>query len=192
MTDPTLSALLDARRPTRADARRNFDALVVAGRDAFAEHGVDASLEDIARRAGVGIGTLYRNFPTRDALVEAVYLDEVAGVASFADELGDLPPFDALAAWLRRFADYASRKRVLLEGLNRDSELLQTCRNVMYQSGEPLLRRAQAAGVVRDDIGIDDAVRLVAGVAGVAFPSAEQRERVVDLALDGLRARPTG
>ena len=190
MTDPALRALLDERRPTRADARRNFDALIEAGRAAFTDDGLDASLEDIARRAGVGIGTLYRNFPTRDALVEAVYLDEVAGVASFADELGDLASFDALAAWLRRFADYASRKKVLLEGLNRDSELLQTCRNVMYESGEPLLRRAQAAGVVRDDIAIDDAVRLVAGVAGVAFPDAEQRERVVDLALDGLRARP--
>ncbi len=189
MTDPALRALLDERRPTRADARRNFDALIEAGREAFAEHGVDASLEDIARRAGVGIGTLYRNFPTRDALVEAVYLDEVAGVASFADELDELPPFDALAAWLRRFADYASRKRVLLDGLNRDSELLQTCREVMYQSGEPLLRRAQTAGLVRADIGIDDAVRLVAGVAGVAFPSPEQRERVVDMALDGLRTR---
>ena len=189
MTDTALRALLDERRPTRADARRNFDALVEAGREAFAEHGVDASLEDIARRAGVGIGTLYRNFPTRDALVEAVYLDEVAGVASFAEELGDAPPFDALAAWLRRFADYASRKRVLLDGLNRDSELLQTCRSVMYESGEPLLRRAQAAGAVRDDISIDDAVRLVAGVAGVAFPGPDQRDRVIDMALDGLRTR---
>jgi len=189
VTDPALRALLDERRPTRADARRNFDALIEAGREAFAEHGVDASLEDVARRAGVGIGTLYRNFPTRDALVEAVYLDEVAGVASFADELGDLEAFDALAAWLRRFADYASRKRVLLDGLNRDSELLQTCRAVMYQSGEPLLRQAQAAGLVRSDIGIDDAVRLVAGVAGVAFPSPGQRDRVVEMALDGLRTR---
>jgi len=189
LTDPALRALLDERRPTRADARRNFDALIEAGRTAFADDGLDASLEDIARRAGVGIGTLYRNFPTRDALVEAVYLDEVAGVASFADELDDLPPFDALAAWLRRFADYASRKKVLLEGLNRDSELLQTCRSIMYQSGEPLLRRAQEVGEVRPDIAIDDAVRLVAGVAGVAFPDAEQRERVVDMALDGLRTR---
>ncbi|GAA2041498.1 TetR/AcrR family transcriptional regulator [Agromyces tropicus] len=189
MTDQALSALLDARRPTRADARRNFDALVVAGKEAFAEHGVDASLEDIARRAGVGIGTLYRNFPTRDALVEAVYLDEVAAVASFGDELEAREPFEALAAWLRRFADYASRKKVLLDGLNRDSELLQTCRTLMYRSGEPLLERAQAAGAVRSDVAIDDAIRLVAGVAGVAFPSEEQRERVVDLALDGLRAR---
>ena len=187
MMQPTVRPTV--RRPQRADARRNFDALLAAARAAFAEHGTSASLEDIARRAGVGIGTLYRNFPTRDALVEAVYLDEVAGVASFAEELDDLPPFEALAAWLRRFADYASRKKVLLEGLNRDSELLATCREVMYESGEPLLRRAQSVGLVRDDIAIDDAVRLVAGVAGVAFPTPGQRERVVDMALDGLRTR---
>ena len=192
MTAPSfpVTEIVASRRPHRKDAARNYDALLAAAREAFAEHGSEASLEDIARRAGVGIGTLYRNFPTRDALVEAVYLDEVAGVASLADELDDdLSPFDALAAWLRRFADYASRKRVLIEGLNRDSELLQTCREVVYQSGEPLLRRAQSAGMVRADIGIDDAVRLVAGVAGVAFPTPEQRERVVDMALDGLRTR---
>lgn len=189
MTDPTLTALLDARRPTRADARRNFDALVTSAGDAFGEHGVNASLEDIARRAGVGIGTLYRNFPTRDTLVEAVYLAEVAGVATYADELDDLDPFDALTAWLRRFADYASRKRVLLECLNRDSDLLQACRTVMYESGEPLLRRAQDAGEVRPDIAIDDAVRLIAGVAGVAFPDDEQRDRVMGMAIDGLRVR---
>ena len=110
-------------------------------------------------------------------------------MAGYADELGDAPPFDALAGWLRRFADYAGRKKVLLDGLNRDSELLATCRGIMYESGEPLLRRAQESGEVRPDIGIDDAVRLVAGVAGVAFRDAEQRDRVVELALDGLRNR---
>ncbi|MCU1439163.1 MAG: TetR/AcrR family transcriptional regulator [Rhodoglobus sp.] len=189
MTSPQLRTLLDERRPTRSDARRNFDALVNAAREAFAENGVDASLEDIARRAGVGIGTLYRNFPTRDALVEAVYLEEVAAVAMYADELGGLPPFEAVGAWLRRFADYASRKKVLLEGLNRESDLLRACRVVMYESGTPLLTRAQEAGEIRADIQIDDAVRLVAGVAGVAFPDPGQRERVIDMALDGLRTR---
>jgi AcrR family transcriptional regulator len=183
-----LEALLEERRPTRADARRNFDALVEAARAAFAEHGLEASLEDIARRAGVGIGTLYRNFPTRDALVEAVYLEEVAGMALYADELGDREPFDALSAWLRRFAEYASAKKVLLEGLNRESSLLQSCRGVVYRSGEPLLEAAQSAGVARTGITIDDTVRLVSGVAGVAFPEPGQRDRVIGLALDGLRA----
>lgn len=189
MTSPELTALLDERRPKRADARRNFDALVEAARDAFAADGVDASLEDIARRAGVGIGTLYRNFPTRDTLVEAVYLEEVAGVAAYAEGLDGKPPFEAVAAWLRRFAEYAATKKVLLAGFNSESTLLQSCRSVVYESGEPLLRRAQAAGEMRSDVQIDDAVRLVAGVAGVAFPDAAQRDRLIDVALDGLRAR---
>ncbi|MEP6480351.1 MAG: helix-turn-helix domain-containing protein [Rhodoglobus sp.] len=189
MTNEELTALLDERRPKRADARRNFDALVEAARDAFAADGVDASLEDIARRAGVGIGTLYRNFPTRDALVEAVYLEEVAGVAAYAEGLDDRQPFEAMAAWLRRFADYAATKKVLLTGFNSDSTLLQSCRGVVFASGEPLLKRAQAAGEVRPDVAIDDAVRLVSGVAGVEFPEPGQRDRVIDVALDGLRAR---
>lgn len=188
MDNPELTALLDERRPKRADARRNFDALVEAARDAFAADGVHASLEDIARRASVGIGTLYRNFPTRDALVEAVYLEEVAGVAAYADSLEGQDPFEALVAWLRRFADYAGTKKVLLDGLNRQSPLLQSCRVVVYDSGEPLLRRAQDSGAVRDDVTIDDAVRLISGVAGVAFVDADQRDRVIDVALDGLRA----
>lgn len=189
MNNPELTALLEERRPKRADARRNFDALVEAGRDAFAADGSDASLEDIARRAGVGIGTLYRNFPTRDALVEAVYLEEVAGVAAYAEALDDKPPFEAVTAWLRRFAEYASTKKVLLAGFNGDSPLLQSCRSVVYGSGEPLLTRAQRAGEVRTDVKIDDVVRLVSGVAGVAFPDKGQRDRVIDVALDGLRAR---
>jgi len=189
MTSPELTALLEGRRPKRADARRNFDALVEAGRAAFTADGVDASLEDIAKRAGVGIGTLYRNFPTRDALVEAVYLEEVAGVTAYAEGLDDKPPFDAVAAWLRRFAEYASTKKVLLAGFNGSSPLLQSCRAVVYGSGEPLLKRAQDAGEVRSDIKIDDAVRLVSGVAGVAFAEPGQRDRVIDIALDGLRAR---
>src|SRR5258705_12908209 len=95
---------LPTRRPTRADARRNFDRLVTAAREAFAEHGTATSLEEIARRAGVGIGTLYRHFPSRSALLEAVYVDEIQSVCDraygFADRLG---PFEALAAWLKSF-----------------------------------------------------------------------------------------
>jgi AcrR family transcriptional regulator len=189
MTTSELAVLLSERRPQRADARRNFDALVEAARAVFAEDGVTASLEEIARRAGVGIGTLYRNFATRDALVEAVYLEEVAAVAAYADTLVDREPFDAVAAWLRRFAEYASTKKVLLDGLNRESPLLQSCRTVMHDSGLPLLERAQDAGELRADVSVDDVIRLVSGVAGVAFPEEGQRDRVIDVALDGLRAR---
>jgi AcrR family transcriptional regulator len=190
VTDIEFAALLHERRPQRADARRNFDALVEAGREVFGEAGVTASLEEIARRAGVGIGTLYRNFASRDALVEAVYLEEVASVVTYAEGLGDAAPFDSLTAWLRRFADYASTKKVLLEGLNRESPLLQSCRGVMYQAGEPLLARAQNSGDLRKDVAIDDVVRLVSGVSGVAFPDTAQRDRVLSIAIDGLRARP--
>ena len=189
MSNPELTALIEERRPKRSDAARNFDALIAAAREAFADHGVDASLEDIARRAGVGIGTLYRNFPTRDALVEAVYLEEVAGVAAYAESLESREPFDAVAAWLRRFAEYAATKKVLLAGFNSESTILQSCRTVVYDSGEPLLERAQATGAVRPDVEIGDVVRLVAGVAGVAFTDAAQRDRVMDVAIDGLRVR---
>ncbi|KAB1941881.1 TetR/AcrR family transcriptional regulator [Micromonospora sp. ALFpr18c] len=177
-----------AQRPKRADARRNYDALVAAARDAFAEHGAAASLEDVARRAGVGIGTLYRNFPTRRHLFEAVYVEEVRALSRSAEDLAELPPWDALVAWLHRFVAYVATKRALAEQLLHDSEIFQSCRTEIYAAGEPLMRRAQAAGVVRDDIAFDDVVRLISGLTMAQFPSPEQRDRVLGVALDGLRA----
>src|SRR6478609_131835 len=94
------------QRPKRADARRNYDALVAAAREAFTERDQSASLEDIARRAGVGIGTLYRHFPTRADLIEAVYVEEVEALCRSADDLVDAPPWDALVGWLHRFIGY--------------------------------------------------------------------------------------
>src|SRR5262245_58081531 len=88
-----------ARRPKRADARRNYEKLVVAAREAFAEDGTAASLEDIARRAGVGIGTLYRHFPTRQDLLEAAYVEEVEAISRSAEDLAELPPWEALVVW---------------------------------------------------------------------------------------------
>ncbi|CCH20156.1 TetR/AcrR family transcriptional regulator [Micromonospora lupini] len=177
-----------AQRPKRADARRNYDALVVAARDAFAENGAAASLEDVARRAGVGIGTLYRNFPTRRHLFEAVYVEEVRALSNSAADLAELPPWDALVAWLHRFVAYVATKRALAEQLLHDSEIFASCRTEIYAAGEPLMRRAQAAGVVRDDIGFDDVVRLISGLTMAQFPGPEQRDRVLGVALDGLRA----
>jgi AcrR family transcriptional regulator len=179
---------LDARRPQRADAARNFDALVAAGREAFAEQGSAASLEDIARRAGVGIGTLYRNFPTRDDLIETLYLGEVDALVHAADDVADLPPWDALRAWLDRFVAYVGTKHALLEGLNRRSSVLTECRTIMLSAGEPLLQRAQAAGEVAPEITIGDVVKLVSGVAAVAsFDDDAQRTRVLDLAINAIR-----
>ena len=180
---------LGVARPQRADARRNFDALLTAAREAFAEQGPGAPLEDIARRAGVGIGTLYRNFPTRDALVEAVYIDELAAVVRAAGEAGTLEPWEAMEAWLRRFVTYVGTKRALVDGLNKDSPVLLSCRTSLYDAGEPLLRRAQAAGELRDDATIGDVIRMVSGIAGVAFDDDAQRDRVIAMAVDGLRSR---
>ncbi|GAA1440363.1 TetR/AcrR family transcriptional regulator [Leifsonia poae] len=174
-------------RPQRADARRNFDALLAAARDGFAANGTSASLEEIARQAGVGIGTLYRNFPTRDALVEAVYVDEVESVVRAASEAASLEPWDAFDTWLHRFITYVGTKKALVDGLNKDSPVLLTCRTSLYSAGEPLLKRAQAAGVVREDTEIGDVVRMISGIASVAFDDDAQRDRVIDLAVDGLR-----
>jgi AcrR family transcriptional regulator len=181
-------SVLDTRRPRRADAARNFDALVEAGRAAFAQDGSAASLEDIARRAGVGIGTLYRNFPTRDDLIETLYIREVEALAQAADEVSALDPWDALAAWLDRFVQYVGTKHALLDSLNRESTVLLECRALMFDAGEPLLVRAQEAGVVDPDISISDVVRLVSGVAAVSsYENEEQRRRVLSLAIRGIR-----
>jgi AcrR family transcriptional regulator len=186
MTDVAVEAGLT--RPLRADARRNFDALVTAAREVFSEQGTSASLEEIARRAEVGIGTLYRHFPTRDALVEAVYVDEVARMVSDAEAIAGHEPWEALELWMRRLVGYVSAKRVLIEGLNRESKVLINCRAILHGSGRPILERAQQAGVARPDVKVEDAMRLVQGLAAVAFPSDDDRDRVVGLAIDGLRA----
>jgi AcrR family transcriptional regulator len=179
------------RRPHRADARRNFDALLRAAAEAFGQHGMEASLEDIARRAGVGIGTLYRNFPTRQDLFEAVYVGEVEALCRQAEEVAELPPWDALVAWLHRFVSYAATKRAIYESLNRESEMFRSCREAMYAAGRPLLARAQESGDARPDVSFDDLLRMITGITATGFVDDEQRERVLGIAFDGLRARPT-
>jgi AcrR family transcriptional regulator len=175
------------RRPQRADARRNFEALLAAAREAFAENGTEASLEDIARRAGVGIGTLYRNFPTRDDLFRSVYVEEIAQLAAVAAQVADQPPWEAITIWLQRFVGYAATKRAIYEALNRDSEMFRSCREIMYEAGEPLFVRAQEAGAVRADASFDDVLRMVAGLVSAGYVDEAQRERVLGYALDGIR-----
>ncbi|WP_030618005.1 TetR/AcrR family transcriptional regulator [Streptomyces achromogenes] len=182
-----VSEIVAARRPHRKDAARNYDALLDAAREAFTEHGADASLEDIARRAGVGIGTLYRNFPTRRDLFETVYADEVAALCGAALELADREPWEALTAWLGRFAGYMVTKRAVREALNGESDIFQTCRESMYAAGGPLLERAQRVGAARTDMDFGDLLRLVAGITATNFEDAAQRDRVLSIALDGVR-----
>lgn len=188
---PPLAELL--QRPTRADARRNYDALIAAARSAFAEHGGDASLEAIARDAGVGIGTLYRNFPTRQALLEAVYVEEVQGIAQAATEVVDLEPWEALQTWLRRYAGYAATKRALSEELiasfGSDSPVLGLCRSALVEAGEPLITRAQDAGALRSDVSFIEVARLVGALATARGSSDEERDKLIGVALDGLRVR---
>jgi len=182
-------AALGVRPPQRADARRNFDALIAAAREVFAEQGTDASLEDIARRAGVGIGTLYRNFPTRQDLFERVYIGEVEDLCAVARDVSDRQPWDALSTWLRRFIDYIATKRALMQALSTGSPVFSACRAEMYAAGIPLFERARDAGEVRADLEFDDLVRMLSGLTSATFADDEQRERVFRIALDGVRAR---
>ncbi|MFF7945505.1 TetR/AcrR family transcriptional regulator [Streptomyces griseorubiginosus] len=190
MTAPSsfpVSEIVASRRPHRKDAARNYDALLAAAREAFAEHGAEASLEDIARRAGVGIGTLYRNFPTRRHLFETVYADDVNTLVEVAQQLADEEPWQALTAWLDRFAGYMVTKRAVREALNDESEIFAACRDSMYAAGGPLLERAQEAGQARRDMDFVDLLRMVAGITATTFDDDAQRDRVLAIALDGVR-----
>ncbi|WP_406162504.1 TetR/AcrR family transcriptional regulator [Streptomyces canus] len=189
MTAPSfpVTEIVASRRPHRKDAARNYDALLAAAREAFAEHGAEASLEDIARRAGVGIGTLYRNFPTRRHLFETVYADDVNTLVQVAQDLADEEPWQALTAWLDRFAGYMVTKRAVREALNDESEIFAACRDSMYAAGGPLLERAQEAGRARRDMDFVDLLRMVAGITATAFDDDAQRDRVLSIALDGVR-----
>ena len=195
----TTSEVLDqalSRKPKRADARRNYDKVVAAAREAFAERGDATSLEEIARRAGVGIGTLYRNFPNRQALLEAVYVDEVENLCRSAAELDGLPSWDAFAAWVYRLVGYLATKQALahelLEYLDRDAPLFKTCREWLVTSGQPLLERAQEAQVVRADTSLWDIIQMVGGIAKIPGAEPDQIEHILTIALDGLRYRPGG
>ncbi|HUA12622.1 MAG TPA: helix-turn-helix domain-containing protein [Solirubrobacteraceae bacterium] len=181
-------------RPLRADAQRNRERLIAAARDAFAEHGASTSLEDIARRAGVGIGTLYRNFPNRQTLLEAVYVKEVQEVCRTADDVASLPPWEALAGWLDRVVSYLATKQALanelLDYVDRGAPLFTDCRRALFDAGGPLLERAQSSGVAREDTDIGEVVQIVGAITKIPGLEPGQREHMLRIAIDGLRARP--
>src|SRR3954467_8268920 len=165
-TEPATPTLLT--RPRRADARRNYEKVLAAAREAFAEGGEGTALEEIARRAGVGIGALYRHFPNRPALVEALYLEEVEEVCrSAAEQPEGADPWEALNGWFERFIAYLATKRALaaelLNYLDRDAELFKAPRAALFEAGEPLLKRAQEAGAVRPDVEIGRVISMVMG-----------------------------
>jgi AcrR family transcriptional regulator len=194
MISPQTEPVQLSKRPKRADALRNYERLVAAGREAFTEADRSASLEDIARRAGVGIGTLYRHFPTRADLVQAIYVDEVEALSRSAEDVADREPWEALTSWLGRFVGYVATKQALADELfavaDADRQaVFAGSRAMLHAAGEPLLRRAQDAGIVRPDVTIEEVVRLVAGIAKIPADDPADIQRVLAVALDGLRYR---
>ncbi|MFJ5640283.1 TetR/AcrR family transcriptional regulator [Streptomyces sp. NPDC093223] len=176
----------------RADARRNHDRLLAEARAVFAEHGTDASLEDVARRAGVGIGTLYRHFPNRHALMSAVFEDAVNELLARAEELQSAPdPCRALLTWLHEVVAHAAAYRGLSRALMSASpaSALSRCGTPMQEAGAALLARAQEAGSVRADVRIGDLLRLTHAIALAVEESPgdlDLADRLLELTLRGL------
>jgi AcrR family transcriptional regulator len=187
-----------AVRPRRADAQRNVARLLAAARDSFAVNGPGAPLDDIARAAGVGPGTLYRHFPTRLALFEAVYRDSVERLCADGPRLSATEePADALVDWLRGFVSVVSQKRGLAAALTeegRPSEVFAQCHAMINATGGELFDRAKAAGAIREDVVLDDVLKMAKAfaLAGEASPEGPVlAERLLELSMDGLRPRPT-
>jgi AcrR family transcriptional regulator len=172
----------------RSDARRNRERLVATAAAVIAERGPEASLNEIAQRAGVGPGTLYRHFPNRDVLLVAVFTGRIDALCALASEpAGDGAPGDALTAWLDAFLVHCLTDRGLAETISRaglDSDL--DCAAKMRAAVGGLLERARAAGDVRPGIEVEDVLELVIGIA-LAAPDTHRAERLLTLALGGLR-----
>jgi AcrR family transcriptional regulator len=182
-----------AGRPMRADARRNYERLVDAARKVFADQGGGASMEAIAKQAGVGVGTLYRHFPKRIDVVEAVYRDDVdLLVGSVERGLAELGPWAGLEAWLRAYVDYGRSKRTFLnelhEAFEKNPDLKPASRDRIWAACNRVLARAQAAGQARSDIDGQDLMQLVSPMCMNSTLSFEQGERLLAMVLDGLRA----
>src|SRR5271167_2527033 len=185
-----------ARKP-RADAFRNRERILKAAKAIFSAGGPDASLEAVARRAGVGIGTLYRHFPTREALFEAVYRREVEQLGELAEQLkGDVAPVDALRRWLRSNVEFVATKKGMSAALAlaayKPSELTAYSFDRLTKAIGALLDRAAAAGEIRSDISADDVLRALIGMCYMHDQPGWQSTvlRLVDVFVDGLRVQP--
>ncbi|NUP34341.1 MAG: TetR/AcrR family transcriptional regulator [Streptomycetaceae bacterium] len=183
----------EATRPLRADAQRNRDKILATAVRVFADEGLDAHMERIAKEAGVGTGTLYRNFPTRELLIEAAYRTELARLCDAAPELlAALPPREALRAWMGRFLDYTTAKfgmaDVLRSLVASGVDPYAQSHDMMMDALTALMDAGVADGTVRVDIGPADLFAALTGIA-LAVGKPEQRdqaERLLDLTLDGL------
>lgn len=181
-------------RRMRADALRNRDKLVAVAADVFADHGVEGSLEEVARRAGVGIGTLYRHFPTREHLVEVVYRRELQNLATAASDLAATRPADqALEEWMHRFVNYIAAKRGMAQSLrillNCNSELFAESAGIISGALRQLMENAAAKGMIRSDVESTDLLHALSSIYSMP-DSPEWRERsrrLIRLLMDGLK-----
>ena len=183
-------------RKPRADSARNRQLLIDAAKGGFSDVGLNVSLEEIARRAGVGIGTLYRHFPSREAVVEAVYRREVEHLAEAVPQLLETsPPGEALHKWMHLFVDYIATKRVIAPSLasaaGRTSTLYATSAELITRAISTLVKRAVASGDVRKDIDPSDLLRALVGVSyGNPDKGWEaSARRLIDILMDGLRRK---
>ena len=195
MTRPPDHELARPAEQLRADARQNRARLISAATAAFAEKGADAPLEDIARRAEVGIGTLYRHFPSRLDLQAAVFRTQVRTVCEQGDALlATDAPQQAFAAWVRVLAGYLVTKRglsrALIDAVGVESELITSCWMTMRETTERLLESAQRAGVIRSDVTGTDVMRLIHGVAVSSEKDPSRTDLLLSVMLDGLAANP--
>jgi AcrR family transcriptional regulator len=180
----------------RADAQRNREKLLAAGAELFAEQRAAVTMEGVAKRAGVGVGTLYRHFPTREALAAAVYRNEVDQVTAAAEELlAELPPDEALEAWLRRFISYATAKRGLREALQpmlaSGCDVFDGTRTKLFDAIDKLLSAGAEAGTIRADVDPEDVFTAMGGLWLIEEgPEWNERAmRLLGILMDGLRTR---
>ena len=186
---------LPAERKPRTDALRNRERILDVAKEAFTRSGANASLDDIAKQAGVGPGTLYRHFPTRDELIEAVYRTEVEKLAAAEQTLAQtMPPLDALRAWMLLFVDYIAAKKIIAPALNSmvggPAKIFEASHGQIWEAIRALVKRAIRSGDIRRDIDPIDLLRALIGVSSVATSPDWQQSarRLVDILITGSRS----
>ena len=182
------------QRKPRADAERNRARVLEVAKEAFTRFGAEASLDDIAKQAGVGAGTLYRHFPTREALIEAVYRTEVEKLAAAELKFAEnMPPVEALRAWMMLFVDYIAAKKIIAPVLNTllggSSKVFESSHTPIWEAIRALVKRAIKSGDIRKDLDPLDLLRALIGVANVASSPDWQQSarRLVDILITGSR-----
>jgi AcrR family transcriptional regulator len=182
-----------AERKQRSDAQQNRERILVVAKEAFAKSGANASLDDIAKQAGVGPGTLYRHFPSREDLLKAVYQAAAEKLATAAMEFAEtLPPIDAVRAWMMLFVDYIADKQIIAPALNAlvdDPHKLYEAYGQIWEAVRSLVKRAIKSGDIREDLDAIDLLRALVGVASVGASSDWQQSarKLVDILILGSR-----